>query len=150
MILLIGKKRSSIKNVRFNRENGFTFIEVMVTLVIFSVGIVMIFKSFLISLDRMNYLTNRLYATTLLDNRIERIDRFLKVYGALPFDEQQVREVDVGGKKVGFKEYVSIGEIEDFVEVFKLDLKLSWKENNKELNISRSKYISEFRDLDNK
>ena len=129
----------------YSKNTGFTFIEVMVTLAIFSLGIVMIFKAFHTSLDKISYLTNRLYATTILDNRISDIERMLRAYKALPIDLNQQESINVGGKFIEFKEAMEINEVEDFPNVFKIDLSLIWEEGNREVSLSRSAYISDFR-----
>jgi hypothetical protein len=116
----------------------------MVTLVILSVGIVAIFQSLIISLDRVSHLTNRLYATNLLDNRISTIQRMLKVYKALPFDAQRNNDINVGAKALSFKEEMKINEIDDLVELFKLELAVKWSEGNQTKRMSRTVYISEF------
>ena len=69
-----------------SKKRGFTFIEIMVTLIILTSGITMIFKSFLISLDRINYLTTRMYASVQIDNRISEIQKMLRAYKVLPFE----------------------------------------------------------------
>src|SRR5579872_1277046 len=49
---------------------GFTFVEVMVSLVILCCGIVLIYKSFFLCADYLNNLTCRLYASSLMDEKI--------------------------------------------------------------------------------
>lgn len=125
-------------------NKGFTFIEVMVTLVIFSTGIVAVFQSYLISLDRINHITNRLYAGIYLDERLRTIERNLKVYQTLPFELDRTKEVDVGGKTLTYKHDLKISQVENFNDVFQLDLSYEWEENNRTVSLSRSIYISDF------
>ena len=139
------KKKLSCKKTKFLlSHSGFTFIEVMVALAVLSFGIVMIFKTCIVSLDRLSYLTNRIYATTLLDNRIAIIERMLRVYKILPFELNRKEIINVGSKKIEFSQKMSLGEVEDFADVFKLDISLIWDEQNKEMRLSRSAYISDF------
>ncbi|HBG62529.1 MAG TPA: hypothetical protein DDX37_11970 [Candidatus Omnitrophica bacterium] len=125
-------------------DSGFTFVEIMVALAVLSLGIVIIFKGFIVSLDRMNYLTNRLYATTLLDNRITAIERMLRVYETLPFELNRKEKLNVGAKEIEFRQRMNISEVEDFADVFELDLSLLWDSGGKEMILSRSAYISDF------
>ncbi|MBU4333912.1 MAG: prepilin-type N-terminal cleavage/methylation domain-containing protein [Candidatus Omnitrophica bacterium] len=125
-------------------DSGFTFVEVMVALAVLSLGIVIIFKGFIVSLDRLSYLTNRLYATTLLDNRITAIERMLRVYETLPFDLNRKENINVGAKEIEFRQRMSISEVDDFADVFELDLSLLWDSGEKEMILSRSAYISDF------
>jgi len=113
-------------------------------MIILSLGIVTIFQGFLVSLDRMSYLTHRLYATNVLDNRIAHIERTLQVYSALPFELPTQEEVAVGNKIVVFNQTMSIDAVEDFPDVFRLNLSLSWKEGARLITLSRSAYLSDF------
>lgn len=123
---------------------GLTFVEVMVTLVILSSGITMVFKSFIVSLDQLRHLTNRLYATTILDNRIAYVERMLRAYKVLPMETDSAQKVDVGVKEVKFKSEMSISAVEEYVDIFRLDVSLQWQEGNKNLRMSRSAFISNF------
>ena len=125
-------------------NSGFTFVEVMVALAVLSLGIVIIFKGFITSLDRLSYLTNRLYATTLLDNRITGIERMLRLYETLPFELNRKEKVNVGSREIEFRQRMSISEVDDFADVFELDLSLLWDSGDREMILSRSAYISDF------
>jgi len=54
-------------------EKGFTFIEVMVALVVLSAGIVTVYRSFFLCVDYLNNITTRIYASHLLDQRMADI-----------------------------------------------------------------------------
>ena len=132
---------------RFNakmKKNGFTFVEVLVALSIISFGLVAIIQSFLISIDRMNYLTNRLYAMISLDDRIENIERMLKVHNALPFDADKSDVMRVGAKDVSFFHRVDIREIDNLSDIFQIDLVVSWEEINGKKSISGATYVANF------
>ncbi len=124
-------------------NDGFTFIEIMVTLAILSLGLTVILKSFLVSLDHLEHLTNRLYASLLLDNRISSIERTLRAYKALPFDLNHQEKIAVGAKETEFTQKMSIKEVEDYADVFQLDLTLTWQEKQRERESSRTAYISD-------
>lgn len=128
---------------RMSRNKGLTFIEVMVALVILTSGLVAIFKILITSIDQLNHLTNRLYATTILDNRIAEIERNLRVYKVLPMELEQSQSVDVGGKEVTFDQSMTISAIDGFTDIFYIDLTLHWKEANRNVTISRAAYLSE-------
>ena len=96
----------------------------------------------------MQYLTNRLYATIILDNRIARTEYMLRAYQALPFDLGQSESVDVGQKIINFKHKMAIKEVEDFVDIFQLDVFLTWSERDRMIQVSRSAYIADFDTMD--
>lgn len=104
----------------------------------------MIFRGYLLSLDRMQHLTNRLYATTLIDNQISDIQRVLRAYKTLPVEMNITETAQVGGKEIEFRQIMDISAVEDYVDVFKLDISLLWNEGDKEIKFSRQAYISDF------
>ena len=117
----------------------------MLTLVVLTTGLVVILKSFVISLDQMNHLTNRLYATVLLENKISSIERKLRAEKTLPFELNPVDTISIGRKNLEIEQAINIGSVEDFVDVFKLDVRVSWKEGARDLHLTRSAYLSDFR-----
>ncbi len=127
------------------KQDGFTFIEIMVTLIILSVGLVAILKSFIISVDQMRHLTNRLYATTILDNQISSVERTLKVDNILPLSLEPIERISTGAKKVIFQPDIKISEIQDYVEIFQLDVHLTWMEGQKQRRLTRSAYLENFK-----
>ncbi len=126
---------------------GFTLMEIMVTIAILSVGIVFVFKALLFSLDQINYLTTRLYATTILDNRVSEIERRLRIEQTLPFDLNHPQIAKIGKREVTLKEEMNINTVEDYPDVFKLDLSLSWQQGQRSIKLSRSAYILDYAHL---
>lgn len=129
---------------RVNGKEGFSFIELMVTITILSAGIVGLYKILLSSLDRMDYLTHRIYATILLDNKISRIERMLRVYKALPVNLPREEKADVGSRLLTFQQEVNISEVEDLLEVFRVDIGLTWSEGGRSIHLGRSAYIADY------
>jgi prepilin-type N-terminal cleavage/methylation domain-containing protein len=123
---------------------GFTFIEVLVTISLLSLGLVLIFKAMIVSLNRIEHLTNRFYASAVLDNRISTIQRMLIVYKALPVDMNVSEKVNIGMRPVEFKQEMAFHEVEDYIDVFELDLSLVWEEQRRPVKLSRSAYLSDF------
>ncbi len=124
-------------------KKGLTFIEVMVALVILTSGLTAIFKILIASIDQLNHLTNRLYASTILDNRIAEIERDLRVYKVLPIELEKSEVVDVGSKEVTFDQEMTISAFDGFADIFYIDLTLKWKEANRDVSMSRAAYLSE-------
>lgn len=125
-------------------QSGVTFIEIMVTLIIFTLGITAIFKIFLISVDRMAHLTNRIYVSVLMENRLAVIEQQLRVFQVLPFDLNETEKVKVGAKELVFERNTQITEVEDYADVFQVDLTYTWMENMHPVQMTRSAYISDF------
>lgn len=125
-------------------RGGFTLVEILVTLIILSVGIVAIFKTYLISLDQINHLTYRLYATTILDNQISSVERMLRAYQVLPLELTHEEEVNLGHKTILFEQELNIGQVDEYLDVFQIEVTLKWMENDRPKQLSRSAYISNF------
>ncbi|MBF0385982.1 MAG: hypothetical protein HQL27_08945 [Candidatus Omnitrophica bacterium] len=121
-----------------------TFIEVAIAIVILSSGIVAVFRSFLYCLDQTRYITNRLYADNFLENRLDKISVDLKLHQALPVSTDDVKSIDLKPTPLKIKQSIEIKEVDDFLDIFQIDLYLSWNENGREIRLSRSAYLSEF------
>jgi len=143
MTLQIGSKKTHQISVQ-QSQAGYTFIEVMVALGILSFGIVMIFKVFLVSLDHMSHLTNRIYATTILDHYISLTELDLRAYKVLPFQLDNTENMSVGKNRIMFEHNIKISPVESFLDIFQLDIELSWMEGEHQRRLSRSSYISDF------
>lgn len=124
--------------------DGVSLVEVLITLVILSTGLVGIFKTFIISLDRLNYMTNRLYAIQLVDNRISEIERALKIFNTLAHDLNYKDQIDVGAKSIHFEQALDFKEIEGLADLYAVDLSMSWKEGPYQRQVSQSAYITNF------
>ena len=116
----------------------------MVTLVIFSTGIVAILQSYLTSLDRIEHLNNRLYASMLLDDRIALIKRNLRAYRALPLDMNRNDLVNLGNRELVLTHDLKIKQVENFQDIFELTMSYQWQEDSRLLTLSRSVYLTDF------
>ena len=138
-----------IKHPRFyfNRllsRKGLSFVEVMVALSVFSIGVVGIFQSFHVSLDRLFHLNNRLYAMQILENRISLVERLFKAHRSLPPDIEQKETVSVGGKEIEFEYEMNIDTVENLIDTFEVNVSLSWKERRRLKKVTRTAYISNY------
>ena len=120
---------------------GFTFVEVMVTLVILSTGLVVIFKTLFYSLDQIHSLTTRLYADVLIENRISEVERLLRIYNAVPMDLNHSQLMNIGTKEVNFKEQMSFQDVDGLPDVFHFDFSISWDEGNHPMKLNRTTYL---------
>ncbi len=120
---------------------GLTFVEVMVTSVILSAGLVAIYRSFFIAADVVQHLSNRLYALNLLENKITTIERDFrsrKDFDIGPLTEDAV----VNNHPVVFQYRVELKPVGSLLTVFQLDISLSWEERGRFRSVSRSAYFS--------
>lgn len=124
-------------------NQGFTFVEVMVTLVILSSGIVFIYKTFFLCADYLSRLSLRLQAVELLDEKIDTMARLLKEKGGMAFspgDASVVRTVQ--NKSVTFQYVVDVAQVPGFEDVWRCDVGISWPETGRQSQLSRSAILS--------
>jgi hypothetical protein len=131
---------------RSRREAGLTFMEVMVTAVILSAGLVALYRSFFICADIVTHLSNRLYALNLIESRvatIERDFRSLKDFDIGAMSEEAV----INNRPVTFTYTIDLQPVGELLSVFRLDITLSWEERGHVLSLSRSAYFSGLRSV---
>lgn len=132
--------RSSVSPLG-RRPRGLTFIEVMVTAVVLSVGLVAIYRAFFIGLDQLNHLSYRLYALNLLEQKIAVVEkdfRSLKDFDIGPLAETVV----INNHPVDFQYAITLVPVENLLSVFRLDIGLSWSEKGRSVSVARSAYFS--------
>lgn len=135
MILSTGSNRRS------GKEKGITFIEVMLTVIILSVGLVALYRSFFSAVNYLDHLSTRLYAFNLMEDRIaviERDFRSLKDFDIGPLQQEAV----VNNRPVLFQYAVDLKPVGTLLSVFELDIVLSWQEHGRSVSISRTAYFS--------
>ena len=142
MILSIGSRRLSYGlPAGSNKTRGITFIEVMLTVVILSVGLVGLYRSFFSAVNYLDHLSARLYALNLMESRIATIERdfrSLKDFDIGPLQEDAV----INNRPVTFQYTVNFKSVGTLLSVFELDIVLSWEERGRVVSISRSAYFS--------
>ena len=110
-----------------NNSKGFTFVEVVVALVVLSAGIVLIYKSFFLCVDYLNNLTCRIYASHLIDTKIADITSSFEnspdwVIEAGP----AVDLVEINNRSIPFRYNVEVSPVLNVDNLYKLDVDLSW------------------------
>ncbi len=121
---------------------GFTFVEVMVSLVVLCCGIVLIYKSFFLCADYLNNLTSRLYASSLIDEKIGDISKSFAEWPAraLNLGDTSVT-LSVNYKPVRFNYDIKLAPLPDVKSVWQLDVKLSWIDGPRSMRAQRSAYM---------
>jgi len=130
------------KSATGNNARGFTFVEVMVSLVVLCSGIVFIYKSFFLCADYLNNLTCRLYASSLIDEKIGDITK--------SFAEWPSKDLDLGDnhvtlqinhKSVLFTYNIKMAPLSDVNSVWQVDVNLNWVDGPRTMHAERSAYM---------
>ena len=125
-----------------NNFQGFTFVEVMVSLVVLCCGIVLIYKSFFLCADYLNNLTCRLYASSLIDEKIGDVTK--------SFAEWPAKELDLGvssitlvinHRSVQFNYDINLKVLDDVKSVWQLNVNLNWVDGPRRMHMLRSAYM---------
>ncbi len=132
----MGHPKSAIGN------KAFTFVEVMVALVVLCSGIVLIYKSFFLCADYLNNLTSRLYASSLIDEKIGDVSISFAEWPAKPlnFGDNSV-VLDVNHRHIQYTYDVNLAPLSDVKSIWKLDVKLSWIDGPRAMHMERSVYM---------
>jgi len=120
-----------------NSERAFTLIEVMVTTAILSLGVVLIYNAFFISLDAFNYCSDYLSVAPWMDEKIWQAQEQLNSQGLsaqLPGNGQ----LNVNNKE--FNWYLRCVPVSGEQDLFKIDLLLSWQQGSRNKRLSRIAY----------
>ncbi len=136
MILSTGSDRARRRLTR-----GITFIEVMLTVVVLSAGLVAIYRSFFSAINYLDHLSTRLYAHNLMENRIATIERdfrSLKDFDIGVFSEDAL----INNRTVTFHYAVNLKPVGTLLSVFELEIVLSWQEHGRPASLSRTAYFS--------
>ncbi len=121
-----------------NNSRGFTFVEVMVTLVILSAGIVFIYKTFFLCVDYLSRLTIRLYAGQLVEARIADLQRKAQASGGLGFERgpMSVRQ-EFNHKPVEFAFQIDLNPVHGFEDLYQMQVGVSWVDGGRGNNFKR-------------
>jgi len=136
------KLHKRTKSITGNKFQGFTFVEVMVSLVVLCSGIVLIYRSFFLCADYLNNLTCRLYASSLIDEKIGDISKSFAEWPAQELNfGNTFATIDINHKPVRFTYDITLQPLADVKSVWQLDVKLSWVDGRRSMHAGRSAYM---------
>jgi hypothetical protein len=116
----------------------------MVTLTVFSLGLVMIQKAMLHSVDIRRHLTNRLYASQILDDHFIRAKNQFKHNGDSPLHMNGlVIQSRLNKRLVPFHLSVGFKQLDKDRGFYRMDMALSWPERNRTARIQRSAFLTD-------
>ena len=113
--------------LKIGNNCAFTLVEVMVASAVLSLGIVMVYEAFFISLDSFSYCNNFLNVASLADEKIWQAQDNLSRLGNLA-------QIESGGKFINrnkdFEWNLSYAPVDEAsgLHTYRIDLSLSWQE----------------------
>ena len=145
MISPIGNRFGNPLTDFLKKKNGISFFEVMVTIAILSLGLVMIFRAFFISLDAINHLTYRWHAMVLLENKLVEIQQRFQTKGEILMELTSSPERAVINRHpVNFGYKTEVRHFADLDDFFQVNLTIFWRERSRDINLSQTAYITRY------
>lgn len=120
-------------------NKAFSLVEVMVATSVLSLGAVLIYEAFFISLDTFNYYSNNLKAIIYIDEKLWHLQDELSRYNTLSAT-QTSGELTTENKDFIWSTSYEMIDAADKSNLYKIDLALTWKEGTKNVRLSREAY----------
>jgi len=103
----------------------------------------MLYKAFFLCLDYQNHLTYRAYASNLLEHKIALAEQMVRDYKILTSQHDVQDEMVVfNGREIAFHEDVQFVPAPEAASLYQVNVAVSWKENQRDVTLKRSAYIS--------
>ena len=114
----------------------------MVSLVVLCCDIVLIYKSFFLCADYLNNLTCRLYASSLIDEKIGDVTKSFAEWPskALDLGDNSVTLV-INHRTVQFNYDINLKALDDVKSVWQLNVNLNWVDGPRHMHMLRSAYM---------
>jgi len=119
-------------------NKGFTLLEVMIATAVLSLGSLLVYQAFFISLDSFDYYSKLLKVIPWMDQNIWEAQDNLMHFG--PAAQMQTEgELKTGDKNIMWN--LSYGPVsETNRDLYQVDLALSWQQGRRNIKLSRSAY----------
>ena len=115
----------------------------MVTLVILSSGIVVIYKTFFLCADYLNRLSTRLHASELVDAKIADITRQFRQQGDLSFSDSSATVTEeINHKQIDFLYHTQFAFVPNFEGLYRLTVGVSWVDAGHPAHFTRSTLVT--------
>ena len=126
------------RTIRLLRQEGFTLIEIMVTVAILSFGLVAIYQTLFVSMDAYGYYTNYFDTQDWLSEKIYYLQEQLTDSGTLEAGVMS-GQIERNHKKIDW--HINISVLDADQGLYKVNISLSWREGGKNVGTSRDAYL---------
>lgn len=118
-----------------DRTRGFTLVEVMAATMILSLGMVVIFEVFLVTLDTSRFFDNRVNAQWLVNEEMWRIQDILDQPWETFMPQQLSGTVMLGTTPCAWQVTLDLVDVQQ--ELYRLDARAEWRQGLKQCRIQR-------------
>lgn len=118
-------------------SSAFTLIEVMAAVAVLSLGILLIYETFFVSIDSMDFCSDYLDLACWVDERVWQAQNLLTIFG--PSCVMETEGAFAKGHKA-IEWSLSPALIDETQGLYKIDFVLSWKQGKRKISLSRSAY----------
>lgn len=130
---------------RWTSKHGFTFFELMVTVVILALGITMIYRGLLSALTIQRHMVYRSYAHNLMNHKIASLQFAFQQNDNVPvYEEDEIENIVLNNNRVVFRYQCRFSPVMSLPNIQRVDMALSWQEHHRRFRLRRSAYISKF------
>lgn len=123
-------------------NKGFTFIEVMVALVVLSVGIIAVYRSFFLCVDYLNNTATRWWANELMEAKIADLsNQYQSQTTGLPSIPENTINVTVNHRSIGYRFAVTLTPKEGLDKLVQAHVDLNWHDGRRPMHLERNAYL---------
>jgi hypothetical protein len=109
----------------------------MAATAVLSLGIVLIYEAFFISLDSFDYCDNYLNVAPWMDEKVWAVENDIRCFGTLTGTETK-GEFRIGSKNLDW--LLSYDVLDKEQALYKIDLEVSWQEGKRKIKLTRNAY----------
>ena len=147
MISLIGNRLFvpglALPSGRRRQPKGMTFLEVLLTASILSLGFVGVYRIYFSIFDAYHHLSCRLQAFNVMNDHLSQLQRYLQDSGQLPLGgESQSRTVTIDRQEVVFSTQSHWENVDDLPKIFRVTIELNWRERLGPKQLTRTLFLS--------
>lgn len=123
------------------KKKGFTLVELIAAVAVFSLGIVLIYEGFITCLNSYSYCQNHINAQIWSDQKIWDIQDKFTQYKIL-LTQEPSGSFNIQGKDFLWNLSYSLIEGTQKASLYELILNINWQEGRRNINFNRATYLS--------
>lgn len=131
---------SKMRNLRYKSSSGFSLVELVVAVVILSLGILIVYEGFLISLRGFYQCKYYLGTQAWIDEKLWDIGDNLGRYNTF-LAEDNAGTFKIGNKKFNWSLSYSLLEQTKEASLYEVRLGVFWEEGKNRVNVKRATYV---------